>query len=104
MQLDAVEKKIQSNDERKKLRRVLTALNPSKGGDPIHAARVVCRTIIPDSVLQYFTVQRQSKSNTEKRILPQAYPNIFTTLLGTIIRKLDVDYDKAVSALITIKR
>lgn len=68
--------------------------------ESLHAARVICRILIPDSLLQYFTVQRASKKTSmKKRLLPVCYPNIYGVLVGQIIKKSGMDFDKAISSL-----
>jgi len=74
------------------------ALAPSRNVEPLHAARAVCRLLIPDEQLQFFTTQRISKDK-KKEILPNIHPNLFNVIIGQIIRKSGQDFDKALSGL-----
>lgn len=97
-QLDVLEERLKNIDEKSMLRKSLSAMSPSKKVDPLHAARVICRLVIPDRLLQFFTIQRISKDK-RKKLLPIVYPTIYATLVGQLIKKSGKDLNVAVAGL-----
>ena len=97
--MDALELRLNRLEERRILRQALETLNPSQDVDFLHAARIICRMVCPDSVLQFYTIQRPGRSCFEKRILPLIHPNFYSVVLGCIMKKTKLDFEKAVTAL-----